>query len=251
MSKLAGKIAEWLVKQVEGAGAKGLVLGLSGGIDSALTAVLAKQAFPKTTLALVMPCHSVAEDEQLARLLADKFSVEVKKVDLCEAFDSLVKLYGLGKAEHSAVKLASANLKARLRMATLYYHANALNYLVCGTSNKSEVMLGYFTKFGDNAVDVMPIGGLLKSEVRALAAEVGVPQEIIDRPPTGGLWEGQTDEKEMGVSYAKIDEYLNSLTAGRRKGLDKREAQRIMELMTKSNHKREKPPVFKPGSEAL
>jgi len=248
MSKLEQAIVKWLRQQVEGAGAKGLVLGLSGGIDSALAAGLAKRAFPENSLGLIMPCHSAAEDEKLALMVAEQFEFKTSKIALCPVFDQLLDLLGSAAADPNCRKLAEANLKARMRMATLYYHANLMNYLVCGTSTTSEVMLGYFTKYGDNGVDLMPLGGLLKGEVRALSAAMGVPQEIIDRPPTGGLWKGQTDEREMGVSYAKIDEYLSSLTSGRRKGLAKREEDRIMELMTKSNHKREKPPVFTQGS---
>ncbi len=248
MTKLASQIEGWLRQQVESAGAKGLVLGLSGGIDSALTAVLAKHAFPENSLGLIMPCHSVEKDEVLALKVAEKLKLKTSKIALCPIFDQLLDLLGSATADANCRKLAAANVKARMRMVTLYYHANLMNYLVCGTSNKSEVMLGYFTKYGDNGVDLMPLGGLLKGEVRELSVELDVPQEIIDRPPTGGLWEGQTDEREMGVSYDKIDEYLSSLTSGRRKGLEKREVDRIMDLMTRSNHKREKPPIFMPGS---
>ena len=101
--------------------------------------------------------------------------------------------------------MPDANIKPRLRMASLYFIANSLNYLVAGTGNRSEITLGYYTKYGDGGVDVLPIGGLLKSEVRALARELGVPEPMIDKPPTAGLWVGQTDEDEMGFSYDMLE----------------------------------------------
>ena len=111
-------------------------------------------------------------------------------------------------ADEAAGRVALGNVRPRLRMATLYFVANSLNYLVAGTGNRSELTIGYFTKHGDGGVDVLPIGHLLKSQVRTLAQELGVPQAIIDKAPSAGLWLGQTDEAEMGFSYADLERYL-------------------------------------------
>ena len=241
MGDYRADIVKWLSSRVSSAGAKGVVLGMSGGIDSSVAAALAKEAFPQTALGLLMPCHSPAEDERLALAVAEKFSIATKKVDLGPVCDMLLKGIGRETAGEKG-KLACANLKPRLRMAVLYYHASASNYLVLGAGNKSEIELGYFTKHGDNAVDLMPLGGLLKGQVRSLAEELGVPGQVIDRPPSAGLWQGQTDEDEMGVSYAVIDNYLR----GDRSGIGEAELGRIEQLINGSEHKRKKPPVFEP-----
>ncbi len=124
-------------------------------------------------------------------------------------------------------------------MASLYFIANSLSYLVAGTGNKSEITLGYYTKYGDGGVDVLPIGGLVKSEVRALARELGVPERIITKAPTAGLWVGQTDEAEMGFSYDTLEQYLQRGRAAVPAGV----ADRIEKLKQASNHKRELPPI--------
>ena len=133
--------------------------------------------------------------------------------------------------------LARANLRPRLRMASLYYFANRLNYLVVGTGNRSELEVGYFTKYGDGGVDLLPLGALLKRQVRALAAHLGVPAPIIEKPPSAGLWEGQTDEGEMGFSYADLDRYLAGGKVPAALG------ERIEAMRTASEHKRRPPPV--------
>ena len=136
-------------------------------------------------------------------------------------------------------QLPEANVKPRLRMASLYFIANSLNYLVAGTGNRSEITLGYYTKYGDGGVDVLPIGALLKSEVRALARELGVPAPIIEKPPTAGLWVGQTDEAEMGFSYDTLEQYL----AEGASAVGAAAAQRIEQLRAASDHKRQMPPI--------
>ena len=244
-------MVDWIREIAAIAGARGLVVGMSGGIDSSLTAVLAHEAFPNSSLGLVIPCHSAEEDRRLALQVAEQFGIPTRVVEIDGIFDRLLEAVKLPADETGPARMAEANLKPRLRMAVFYYHANSLNYLVCGTSNKSEMMLGYFTKNGDNAVDLMPLGGLLKGEIRKLAAEVGLPREVIDRPPTAGLWEGQTDERELGVTYEMIDEYLRGMIHGRKREISRQEADRILGYITGSSHKRERPPVFVPGGHIL
>jgi NAD+ synthase len=132
-----------------------------------------------------------------------------------------------------------ANIKPRLRMATLYFYANSLNYLVAGTGNRSELAIGYFTKYGDGGCDLLPIGHLVKSEVRAIARDLNVPQGIVDRTPSAGLWLGQTDEEEMGFTYADLERYLEDGPQAVSPAL----AMRIERLMRISEHKRQMPPI--------
>jgi len=141
-------------------------------------------------------------------------------------------------------QLPEANMKPRLRMATLYFLANSLNYLVAGTGNRSELTLGYFTKYGDGGVDLLPIGDLLKSDVRTAARELGVPDEIVEKAPSAGLWLGQTDEAEMGFSYEVLENHLTNGPAAVSPAL----AMRIERLIRQSEHKRSLPPA--PGEKA-
>ena len=249
------RIAAWLREQVAAAGAKGLVVGLSGGVDSALVVRLAQLATPGHVIGVIMPCHSDPADERDAAAVAKHFDVPFVRVDLEPAYDQLV---ASGKAaikdvpagfhqEHPPDDLRSrvplANIKPRLRMSTLYFVANSLNYLVAGTGNKSEIAIGYYTKYGDGGVDLLPLANLVKSEVRAVAREVGVPSDIVDRTPSAGLWLGQTDESEMGFTYADLERYLAD-GAG---SVSPTVATKIERLVRASEHKRHLPPS--PGAE--
>jgi NAD+ synthase len=129
-------------------------------------------------------------------------------VVLDSIFDTLLKLLPDDSADSEANRLAKANLKVRLRMLTLYYFSNQLKYIVVGSSNRSELTIGYFTKYGDGGVDIMPLGNQVKREVRELASFLGVPPEVINKPPSAGLWPGQTDEGDLGFSYEELDSYL-------------------------------------------
>lgn len=237
VNTLAAKLSAWIQRQVAEAGAQGCVVGLSGGIDSAVVAGLCSRAFPHHTLGLIMSCHSHPQDAAHARLVADKFAIPVREIVLDQVYDAL--LYTLPQQEGAEARqsLAAANIKPRLRMLTLYYHANLFNYLVAGTGNKSELTVGYFTKYGDGGVDILPLGNLVKGEVRQLAQYLGVPQEIIDKPPSAGLWSGQTDEGEMGLTYADLDAFIKSGQAS------PAVAERIEFLNRCSAHKRAMPPV--------
>jgi len=246
MSK-AERIAGWLRDQAMHAGARGFVFGLSGGIDSALVARLCQLAAPQRVLGVYLPAYSHPGDEEDARLVASTFSIPFARVDLTATFDAMSEALSegiKGLPHHVDVldikqQLPDANIKPRLRMASLYFIANSLNYLVAGTGNRSEVLLGYFTKYGDGGVDLLPIGRLLKSEVRALAAELGVPARIIEKAPSAGLWMGQTDEEEMGFTYDALEQYL-AHGAG---AVSPEVAQRIERLRRTSEHKRTLPPM--------
>src|SRR5687767_4368403 len=188
-------IAEWLRQQLVAAGSHGLVVGLSGGVDSAVVARLCQMAAPGKVVGVIMPCHSDPRDEADARLLASHFDIPAIRVDLAPAYDRLAADLQAAVAQLPAdqrpvqsadapdikARVPLANVKPRMRMASLYFIANQLNYLVAGTGNRSELMIGYFTKYGDGGVDLLPIASLLKSEVRAMAKELGVPEPIIEK----------------------------------------------------------------------
>jgi len=229
---------QWLRRQVEQAGARGVVFGLSGGVDSAVTGALCRRAFGRDCLALIMPCDSPPADAEDAALVAATFDIPVKTVDLTPIFETLVRVLGpAGDTDPGRQAMARANLKPRLRMITLYYHANLLGYLVVGTDNRAELELGYFTKFGDGAADLLPLASLLKREVRAVARHLGVPERIVTRPPTAALWQGQTDEEELGLTYEAIDRIL----AG--EGGSPEDVMRVEALRRASAHKRSLPPI--------
>ena len=237
---LSKNITSWIKQKVDGSKAKGIVVGLSGGVDSACVAALAKMALGDNVLGLILSCQSNSQDEKFACQVADKFKIKLEKVCLDEVYDKFVSI--LPKAE----KMPLANLKPRLRMVALYYFANKLNYLVAGTGNKSEALIGYFTKYGDGGVDILPLGDLLKTEVRALAKELGVPQEVIERVPTAGLWEGQTDEGEMGISYQDLDEAIMAIESDKAKDYPKKEVmEKVQKLIKASEHKRQPIAVYK------
>lgn len=232
-------VVKWIREQVNAAGSNGVLVGLSGGIDSAVVGCLIKRAFPENSLGVVLPCKSNPKDAQDAIEFAEKIGIDYVTIDLTEEHEML---YGKiqRRLENKTVlhhRLSDANLRARLRMSTLYGIGNALGYLVAGTDNAAEVHTGYFTKYGDGGVDIIPIGNLLKRDVFTWARTLGVTQSIIDRKPSAGLWEGQTDEEEMGTTYDMIDDYLSGS-----KVPDK--DLQIIERMHKSTmHKRSMPPA--------
>jgi NAD+ synthase len=224
------------------------VFGLSGGIDSAVVARLCQLASPGNVAGVLMPCHSDPRDESDARLVADHFQIPTIRIDLAPSYDQFTATLQLAAkdlpkdqlpdAAHQSADLKAqlplANVKPRLRMTTLYFVANTLNYMVAGTGNRSELSIGYFTKYGDGGVDLLPIGDLLKSEVRAAARALGVPDPVIDKAPSAGLWLGQTDEAEMGFTYAELEDYLTKGPQTVSPAL----AMRIERLMRGSEHKR-------------
>lgn len=188
-------------------GASGVVFGNSGGKDSALVGILCKMA-TDNVLAVIMPCgtsRNYNEDKEDAIRLCEKFGIEYIVVDLTPARDALAKSI---KKSVELGEMALINIPPRLRMTTLYSIARTKNFLVAGTGNRSEAYMGYFTKWGDGAYDFNPISDLTVTEEYELLRHLGAPESIINKAPSAGLYEGQTDEKEMGVTYAEIDRYL-------------------------------------------
>jgi len=232
------KVVEWLQELVKGTGTNGILVGLSGGIDSSVVAFLIKKAFPNESLGVVLPCKSNDKDRADALAVAEASGLEYVEVELTEAHDIILdridKQLGDKKGNH---RLTDANLRARLRMTTLYGIANGLGYLVSGTDNAAELLTGYFTKYGDGGVDMLPLAHLTKREVFEWAKVLGVPQSVIERAPSAGLWEGQTDESEMGTTYDMIDDYIE--------GKEIPEADKvIIERMNRvTEHKRTMPPA--------
>jgi NAD+ synthase len=238
MAQIADKIASWLREYAAQAGARGYVVGLSGGIDSASTAALCQRAVGEQVLGVLMPCHSTPEDGKMAHLVAEAFGLKTVSVDLGPAYDALLAALPPGISD-----MGKANVKPRLRMTALYALAQTYGYLVAGTGNKSELEIGYFTKYGDGGVDVEPLGDLYKWQVRQLARELGVPQPVIERPPSAGLWAGQTDEGEMGIIYDDLDATLAAIQAGQTGGVDPKLLDRVQRLIATSAHKRAVPPA--------
>jgi len=236
-AQLAERLVSWLREKVVAAGCKGVVVGMSGGLDSSVLAVLCQRAFPRSTVAVLMPCYSNPEDEEHARAVASQFSITTKAVALDAVFDALLQALPADVAQPETNQLAQANLKARLRMLTLYYFANQLKYMVAGSGNKSELAVGYFTKYGDSGVDMLPLGNLVKQEVREMARFLGIPQQIINKAPSAGLWPEQTDEGELGLTYEELDCYL--LTGQASNELK----EKIESMIAASCHKRLPPPI--------
>jgi NAD+ synthase len=235
--QLTQQLTAWIKEKVSEAGCKGVTLGMSGGIDSSVLAVICQRVFPKNTLGIIMPCYSDPQDKSHAEELAEKFAIQTREVVLDGAFDALLEALPAYNPNPEISRATRANLKARLRMITLYYTAQKLNYLVAGSSNRCEIAIGYFSKHGDGGVDIMPLGNLVKGDIRELAVYLDIPRVIIDKPPSAGLWAGQTDEEEIGLSYDILDSYIMTGEAPEdAKG-------KIESMIAASKHKRSLPPV--------
>ncbi|ADL13336.1 NAD+ synthase [Acetohalobium arabaticum] len=230
--KVIYKLQNWIQDKVESAGCQGAVVGLSGGIDSSVTAVLSKMAFPKRTLGLIMPCESNSQDRRDAQLVADEFDIDYEIVDLNNTLNTL-----LSAVDNFDDKMPKANIKPRLRMTVLYYYGQLRNSLVIGTDNRSELKLGYFTKHGDGGIDLAPMGNLVKTEVREVAKLLEIPNRIINKAPSAGLWADQTDESELGLSYEEIDRYILTGEA------DEQVKRKVESLAEENSHKLQLPPI--------
>jgi NAD+ synthase len=257
-ASLADAISRWLRFHMEQAGASRLVLGLSGGIDSAVVCALCTMAAgPSRVIAAILPIQSRLQDLRDAETVARTYEVIPRTIDLAPAFDALVAALpedegsGLEDATSDAAtqerrrRLALANIKPRLRMTTLYALANRYDGLVVGTGNKTGLSIGYFTKYGDGGVDLLPLGDMDKTAVRALARALGGPAPVIAKAPSAGLWEGQTDETEIGIAYADLDAGLAALNADREAAVAPSIAGRLAGLIAASEHKRNPIPVFR------
>lgn len=248
--ELSQKLVEWIRNKVVEAGAMGCVLGISGGVDSAVAASLCSKALPGNVLGIYIPCYSLPQDTADARLIAEKLDICYIEINLEKAYDCIIEMLADLRATQEIrrfeasipitqeiEKLAASNIKPRLRMITLYYYAKLYNYIVVGTGNRSELEVGYFTKYGDGGVDILPLGGLVKTQVWELAKYLGVPDVIIRKPPSAGLWTGQTDESELGITYKQLDEVI--LTG---KG-DKRVIDEVNRLRAVNSHKIRMPAI--------
>lgn len=236
--QLRRKIVEFIKDY---AGQKPVVLGLSGGIDSAVCAYLAVEALGKDHIfGLIMPSPSNSDkDTRLAKEMAEILNIKYQEINLAGILQSFQQAGELFKDDKSF-----GNLKARVRMSLLYGLANKIDGLVVGTGNKTELMVGYFTKYGDGGVDLLPLGDLYKTEVRELAKHLGLPPEIIDRPPTAGLWAGQTDEGELGITYDKLDKILNAIENNQHLSeFSAAEVKLVERYMSQAKHKQDMPPI--------
>jgi NAD+ synthase len=258
-TNLAERIVQWLREQFEITGAQRFVLGLSGGIDSAVVAGLCARAVgPEKVLGVMMPSASNPDDMTQALKVAETFGIRTTSIDLTAIADSVFSampapdaLYESILAENSdegveeRAVLARANVRPRLRMISLYYLANMSHGVVVGTGNKSELMIGYFTKYGDGGVDLFALTDLYKYEVREVARVIGVPESVITRPPSAGLWEGQTDEDEIGLTYEVLDTTLQAIERGDTGDIDPDVLARVQRMIAVTNHKRTAVPSFR------
>jgi NAD+ synthase len=243
-------IISFIRREVEESGAGGIVLGLSGGIDSALTLRLCADAIgARAVTGLLLPDREEASaDENDAREYAQLLGTAVRRIVISPAVSALAQAAGVTDVRNIG------NIKARTRMILLYGYANSNRLLVAGTGNKSELLTGYFTKYGDGAADLLPIGDLYKTEVRQLAQTLHLPHCFLEKKPTAGLWDGQTDEGEMGLTYDQLDSILFCMEAGYSgeqiaalTGETAAVIERVSSMMNSSYHKRRTPPIPKIG----
>jgi NAD+ synthase len=254
---VAADIARWLEEHRSSARADRFILGLSGGVDSAVVCGLAARAAGADRVTgVIMPSNSNPDDARYAHEVADAFGVATITVDLSATTAGLVAAIQTGLDAEDArgvaeaatgrqQQLALANVRPRLRMTTLYYLANLTNGIVLGTGNKSEAMIGYYTKYGDGGVDLLPLIDLYKHQVRAVARTLGVPADVIEKPPSAGLWPGQTDEAEIGLTYDELDAALSAIEAGNQDTLPPATRDRVVRLIAVSNHKRIPIPTYR------
>ena len=224
------------------------VIGLSGGIDSALSCVLAVKALgPQNVLAVRMPYKGSSRDSlEDAQTLIDQLAVPSKTIEITDIVEPIFQL------DKEISKKRKGNIMARTRMVVLYDQSEAFNGLVVGTSNKTEILLGYSTLYGDSASAMNPIGDLYKTQVRQLSRALNIPQQIIDKPPSADLWAGQTDESELGFTYEKVDELLYLIVDQRyspaeaiEAGFDEKFVNAVVTRVRRNQFKRMQPPIAK------
>jgi len=247
------KIAQWMKDYAKNAKIKGFVIGLSGGIDSSVIACLAVKAVGKENVVGVsLPCQSKPDMHSDAKELAENLDIRFQTIQINQPVGDLAQL--IKQSQLCDVdQLVLANIKARIRMTTLYAIAGANNYLVAGTGNKSELTVGYFTKFGDGAVDMEPLGEYYKREVYLMANEMPeIPESVKTKAPTADLWDGQTDEDELGMTYDKLEKVLIRCEQGEKwmdvykdmDGITEEEFLKVRGMINKSAHKNELPPQY-------
>ena len=239
--KIIQSIEVFLKNKISQSNASGVIFGLSGGIDSVVVAYLCSNVFKKNALALIMPDSKISPktETQDALKIAGDLGLDYKLLDINPIHASFSKYL-------EPNEIALGNLRARIRAGILYYYANAKNYLVVGTSDKSEYLIGYFTKFGDGSSDLMPIATLYKTQVKELAKTLGVPDSIISKKSSPHLWKEHTAKEEIGFSYEEIDPVLYCIIdkklsldeTAKKTGIDKTSVEKIYQLYKKSQHKR-------------
>ena len=241
--KEANNAIAWIKEYVEKTGAKGVVIGNSGGKDSATVLAMASKAIgSEKVLAIGMPCNSISKDLEDAKLVADTFNVKMLSIDLTNTYNELESVIQ-NKINMELADESKVNIKPRLRMTTLYGIAQTLGYLVIGTGNLCERTVGYTTKWGDSATDFNPIGNFTVDEVLAIGAYLGVPEVILKKAPSDGLGK-LTDEEKMGVTYKQITEFIETGTVE-----DKEALEIIVRKNRASKHKRELVPMYEPDKE--
>lgn len=221
---------------------KPAVIGLSGGVDSSLVAFLTQHAVGADKVhGIIMPSATTnPQDVDDAQTVAEVLGIQVETISIAP----IVEQYIATAEGMFTAPMVSGNLQARIRMSLLYAKANSLGGLVVGTGNKTELEVGYFTKYGDGGVDLLPIGNLYKQDVWAMAAELGIPQQIIDKAPTAGLVAGQTDEAEMGITYAVLDAILQAQAEGSDMSqFNQEDIRRVQQLQATAQHKLVMPPI--------
>jgi NAD+ synthase len=241
--RIMKQIVDFISNEVTQRKKGGVVIGLSGGLDSSVAAVLSVKALGnKRVVAFILPEGKLTPRTDLANAqkIVNSLKIQAFTIDIVRSKINLLKFL----PRH---RLASGNLSSRLRMAILYYYANVNDVLVLGTSDKSELMLGYFTKNGDGAADLFPLGGLYKTDVRNLAHELGLPEALVNQPSSPRIWAKQTAESELGLPYDKIDEILSALEKNLLKdcSANKSDIKKMMTWINKTQHKREFPPICK------
>lgn len=260
------KIEAFVKDIIDSSGTQGVIIGLSGGIDSALVAALCTRALGREKV-LGLFCY---ESERIPDLntntdfsdvsrLADDLGIEFLIIDMSPVLNAagttIAHAHALGgeavRIPGSETDLCKGNLRARMRMSVLYYYANRLNFLVAGTANRTELLTGYYTKYGDGGVDINPVGDLYKTEVRQLARYLGIPKSILEKTPSAGFWEGQSDEADLGISYDDLDKFLRLTvdenkdreTVLRETGMDGELYASLTARLRSGTHKRNIPPI--------